>query len=291
MNLLHIGIGGARSNYQTKSVFAGNLLGVNHSMLKSTQEKMERQQKAGNEIAFWEKQKENLKEKECGTVEEIAKKLEMFHSYEDEIAAAKAAYNKEQMSHILDEAEEQGKKNAEAAEKLEPKTPEERREELVEEALGTEEDGSILDEMLDGAEDSLEEAQKSQEQLLEELPEEAADAMEEQLLEELEEVADTKEGQLLEELPEGADTKEGQLLEGLPEETMERELLGNLPEEVAETMEGQLLDKLQEELPAKEGGQLSGKLPKGTAQGLQEIRNIAQQDRRGRAYQSFDIRV
>lgn len=185
MNLFHISIGGnAHNNYRTTSVFAGNLPGLNNGMLKSTQEKMERQQKAGGEIAFWEKQKENLKEKECGTVEEIAKKLEMFHNYEDEIAAVKAAYNNEQMSHILDEAEEQGKKNAEAAKKLEPKTPEERREELVEEALGTEEEESILDEMLDGVQDSAEEIQESQEQLLEELPEEAASGKE-QLLEEL----------------------------------------------------------------------------------------------------------
>ena len=81
MNMFHVSIGGsARSNYQTKSVFAGNLPGIQTSMLKSTQEKMERQQKAGSEIAFWEKQKESLKEKECATVEEIAKKLEMFHN-------------------------------------------------------------------------------------------------------------------------------------------------------------------------------------------------------------------
>ncbi len=146
---------------------------------------MERQQKAGNEIAFWEKQKENLKQKECSTVEEIAEKLELLHNYEDEIAAVKAAYNKEQMSHILDEAEEQGEKNAEAAKKLEPKTPEERQEEMAEEALGIEEDESILDEMLDEVAESMKEVQETQEQMTEEITEEiteeSAESMSEQL--------------------------------------------------------------------------------------------------------------
>jgi len=40
-------------------------------------------------------------------VEDIAKKLEMFHTYEDEIAAAKQEYNSSQMFHIMDEAEEE----------------------------------------------------------------------------------------------------------------------------------------------------------------------------------------
>ncbi|MCI8872377.1 MAG: hypothetical protein HFH51_05915 [Lachnospiraceae bacterium] len=149
-------------------------------MLKSAKDKMERQQKAGTEIAFWEKQKENLKQKECGTVEEIAKKLEMLHNYEDEIAAVKAAYNREQMSHILDEAEEQGEKNAKAAEKLEPKTPEERQEEMVEEALGIEEDESILDEMMDEMTESVEEVSEE----LQETQEEITDSLTEEIMEE-----------------------------------------------------------------------------------------------------------
>ncbi len=173
---MNIGMAGAGfhapGNYQSKSVFAGNLPGLHNSMLKSTQDKMERQQKAGNQIAFWENQKEKLKEMECGTVEEIARKLEMFHNYEDEIAAVKAAYNNEQMAHILDEAQEQGEKNAEAAEKLEPKTPEERREELAEEAAGTEENEGVLEEVTDSMEEVLEETaealEETQEQLLEE---------------------------------------------------------------------------------------------------------------------------
>lgn len=186
MNMLKVSTKiNAHSNYKTQSVFAGNLPGLHNSMLKSAQEKMERQQKAGNEIAFWEKQKENLKSKECGTVEEIAKKLEMFHNYEDEIAAVKAAYNNEQMSHLLDEAEEQGERNAKAAEKLEPKTPEERREEMAEEALGTEDEEGVLEEIMEDMSESIEEVseglQESQEQLLEEMPEEQASNLTEQL--------------------------------------------------------------------------------------------------------------
>lgn len=194
---MNIGMAGAGfhapGNYQSKSVFAGNLPGLHNSMLKSTQDKMERQQKAGNQIAFWENQKEKLKEMECGTVEEIARKLEMFHNYEDEIAAVKAAYNNEQMAHILDEAQEQGEKNAEAAEKLEPKTPEERREELAEEAAGTEENEGVLEEMLEEVTDSMEE-------VLEETAE-ALEETQEQLLEE----------QLAAENPDGADSVSEQL--------------------------------------------------------------------------------
>lgn len=186
MNMFTVSTGNhGAGSYQTKSIFAGSLPGLHNNMLKSAKDKMERQQKAGNEIAFWEKQKENLKQKECSTVEEIAEKLELLHNYEDEIAAVKAAYNKEQMSHILDEAEEQGEKNAEAAKKLEPKTPEERQEEMVEEALGIEEDESILDEMLDEVAESMKEVQETQEQMTEEITEEiteeSAESMSEQL--------------------------------------------------------------------------------------------------------------
>lgn len=51
--------------------------------------------------------------------------------------------------HCMDEAQELGEKIAKAAEKLEPKTAEERRAELVKEALGIEDDSGILDELLD----------------------------------------------------------------------------------------------------------------------------------------------
>ena len=196
MNVFAMGVS-ARSGYQANSIFAGNLPGLHNSMLKSTQEKMERQQKAGSQIEFWEQQKENLKNMECGTVEEIAKKLEMFHNYEDEIKAVKAAYNMEQMSHILDEAEEQGEKNAEAAEKLEPKTPEERREEMAEEALGADKGEGVLEELMEGMEESLEEildeATEPMEESLEEILDEATEPMEESLEEILDEATEPME--------------------------------------------------------------------------------------------------
>lgn len=172
MNLFTASTGlGSHSPGRTKSIFAGGLPVLHNSTLKSAQDKAERQQKATNEIAFWENQKENLKNRECDTVEEIAQKLKAFHSYEDEIAAVKSAYNNEQMGHILDEAQEQGEKNAEAAKKQEPKTPEERREEMAEEALGTEDEESVLDEMLDAVTEAAEETLEEQEEILEEAQE------------------------------------------------------------------------------------------------------------------------
>lgn len=131
------------------SIYAGNLPIMQRPALKSTQEKSERQQKAAGQIEFWEKQKENLKNRECSTIEDIAKKLEMFHSYENEIAAVKMQYNQEQMWHAMDEAREIGEKIAEATEKHEPKTAEERKKEMVEEALGTDEEKGVLTEIMD----------------------------------------------------------------------------------------------------------------------------------------------
>jgi 2-keto-4-pentenoate hydratase/2-oxohepta-3-ene-1,7-dioic acid hydratase in catechol pathway len=58
------------------------------NMLKSTQEKLQRQQERDNKVAFFEAQKENLKNRKADTLEEISEKLEMFHNYENEIAAA-----------------------------------------------------------------------------------------------------------------------------------------------------------------------------------------------------------
>ena len=96
-------------------------------MLKSTQDKLERQQKAQSQIEFFENQKENLKNMQCDSIEDIARKLEMFHSYEDQIAAVKKQYNNEQMFHTMDEARERGEKIAELAEDYAPKTEEERK--------------------------------------------------------------------------------------------------------------------------------------------------------------------
>ena len=56
----------------SNSIFAGSLPMMQRTGLKSTQDKAERQQKAQSQIAFWENQKESLKNIECGTLEEIA---------------------------------------------------------------------------------------------------------------------------------------------------------------------------------------------------------------------------
>ena len=139
------------------SLFAGNLPMMQKPALKSTQEKIERQQKAAGQVQFWENQKEKLKNTECSTIEDIAKKLEKFHSYEDEIASVKMHYNQEQMWHIMDEAKERGEKIAEAAEKTKPKTAEERREDMVEEALGIDDEKGMLSESLEELSDLAEE--------------------------------------------------------------------------------------------------------------------------------------
>ncbi len=117
--------------------------------LKSTEEKIERFQKTQSQIDFFEGKKVALKNKRCTTMDEIAEKLELFNNYNDQIDAVKKQFNQEQMMHCMDEAQELGEKIAKAAEKLEPKTAEERRAELVKEALGIEDDSGILDELLD----------------------------------------------------------------------------------------------------------------------------------------------
>ena len=136
--------------------------------LKSTQQKMERQAECENKITFFENQKESLKNMQCDTLEAIERKLEMLHSYEDQITAAKQEYNNEQMWHIMDEAKERGEKIAEEAEKMKPKTEEERKEELKEEALQTEEKGELTE--------SMEEISDVVEEVSEELLEQAEDS-------------------------------------------------------------------------------------------------------------------
>lgn len=133
-------------------------------MLKSTQDRLERQEQTQKQVDFYEKQKENLKNVSCGSVEEIAEKLKLYQSYEDQIASVKAAYNQEQMFHILDESTERGEKIAEAVDKMEPKTPEERLEEMAEEALGIEDGGEL--------EEAMEELEEVVEELTEEVTEE-----------------------------------------------------------------------------------------------------------------------
>lgn len=153
--------------------FFGN---VANRGLKSTAEKQERQAKCQSQVDFWENKKENLKNMQCSTVEEIAEKLELYHSYEESIAAAKKAYNNEQMWHTMDEARERGEKIAEAAKKNEPKTEEERKEELRKEAAGEEASGGGL---LDALGD------------LSELEEETMEDIQEAELEQIEQTGET----------------------------------------------------------------------------------------------------
>lgn len=132
------------------------LSSIRGGMLKSTRDRMQRQQETEDRVNFFESQKDNLKDVVCESPEEIQRKLEKFHSYDEQIAAAKAAYNHEQMSHMLDEAREMGEKIAEAVEKSKPKTPEERKEEMVEEVLGIEEHDGLLSEIMDQIDEAKE---------------------------------------------------------------------------------------------------------------------------------------
>ena len=130
--------------------FTGNSSILYHNELKSTKQKLERQEQRDNQVAFLENQKSNLKNMECNSLEEISRKLDLFHSYEDQIAAVKAEYNNSQMLHFMDEMRERAEKLAEAAEEYAPKTPEERTEEMLEEALGIEEEkGELMESMED----------------------------------------------------------------------------------------------------------------------------------------------
>ncbi len=89
---MKINIGTVRAS-GSGSLFVGNSILLRGNGLKSTQEKLQRQQERDNKIAFYENQKSSLKNMECESLEEISQKLELFHSYEDQIAAAKEEYN------------------------------------------------------------------------------------------------------------------------------------------------------------------------------------------------------
>ena len=147
--------------------------------LKSTQDRLNRQAERDNKIAFFEQQKENLKNMKADTIDEIARKLDLFHGYEDQIAAAKMEYNNSQMFHVFDEAQELAEKIAEAAEKNKPKTSEERREDMIEEATGVENDG-MLDELMDNLTEEVEEVT---EEMVEELQETSEEVLSEEELE------------------------------------------------------------------------------------------------------------
>ncbi len=205
-------IGISRGTFLQNSPFAG-------TMLKSTQEKMQRQQECDHKVAFYENSIAMLKNTEADSLEDISRKLEMLHSYQDSIAAAKQEYNNQQMRHVMDEAIERGEKIAEASEDMEPKTPEERREEMRKEALGMEEEGLL---------ESMEE--------IAELPEEIG----EELLDDAEELPDEVSGKLSDDAEELPDELSGKLSDDameLPDERNEAACgnIGELPENLSDS--------------------------------------------------------
>lgn len=100
-------------------------------MLKSTKEKLQRQKQRDEKIAFFENQKENLKDMKSVDLEDIERKLELFHTYEDEILAVKQEYNQTQMQHLMDEAEERAEEIEKAVEEKNPKNEEEQNEGIL----------------------------------------------------------------------------------------------------------------------------------------------------------------
>lgn len=139
--------------------------------LKSTQDRLDRQANRDSQIAFFEQQKENLKNMKADSIEDISRKLELLHGYDDQITAAKAEYNNSQMFHILDEARERAEKIAEEAEKYAPKTPEERLEDMIEEATGVDKDAGMLAEAMDELEEITEEMMEESVEELDEMSE------------------------------------------------------------------------------------------------------------------------
>lgn len=144
---------------------------INSNGLKSTQDRLDRQAKRDNQIAFFEQQKENLKNMKADSIEDISRKLDLLHGYDDQITAAKAEYNNSQMFHILDEARERAEKIAEEAEKYAPKTPEERLEDMIEEATGVDKDAGMLAEAMDELEEITEEMMEESVEELDEMSE------------------------------------------------------------------------------------------------------------------------
>ncbi len=168
MNIAVFSPGTAHGSDTPGVIYGGNLMTRRNAELKSTQEKQERQEELQEEVAYWEDRKDELKEMACDTVEEVAKKLDAFHAYEDSIAAAKQSYNSEQMRHVSDEAEEIGERIAEKAEETAPKTEEKRKEEAAQEATeaatGTEDSDGVFEELL---EETAELTEEAEEELLE----------------------------------------------------------------------------------------------------------------------------
>ncbi len=160
-------------NFSNNNLLIGRQ--TNFGMLKSTQDKLQRQADLDGKIAFFEAQKENLKNMQSLNLDDIARKIEMLHSYDMQIAAAKQEYNNSQMFHAMDEAQERGEHIAKAAEKNKPKTEEERREETIEEALGTDEGKGEMSESLEELEELAEKMTEDMAEIPEKLQEEIAE--------------------------------------------------------------------------------------------------------------------
>lgn len=216
--------------------------------LKSREEKAERQQNRDNQVAALEKQKADLKNMECGSLEEIEDKLGLLHSYEDQIKAVKQTYNNEQMRHILDEAREKGEKIAEELEKLAPMTKEEREELLQKEALGIDEDQGMLSELTD--------------ELTEELTEEPDKELSEETVGEItgeaaEEVMQEAAGEIAGEVTEEA---AGEAAEEVMRETAEEPAEGTAGEtavEIPKEASVETAEKAAEKLPQRESEKLA----------------------------------
>lgn len=216
--------------------------------LKSREEKAERQQNRDNQVAALEKQKADLKNMECGSLEEIEDKLGLLHSYEDQIKAVKQTYNNEQMRHILDEAREKGEKIAEELEKLAPMTKEEREELLQKEALGIDEDQGMLSELTD--------------ELTEELTEEPDKELSEETAGEItgeaaEEVMQEAAGEIAGEVTEEA---AGEAAEEVMRETAEEPAEGTAGEtavEIPKEASMETAEKAAEKLPQRESEKLA----------------------------------
>lgn len=216
--------------------------------LKSREEKAERQQNRDNQVAALEKQKADLKNMECGSLEEIEDKLGLLHSYEDQIKAVKQTYNNEQMRHILDEAREKGEKIAEELEKLAPMTKEEREELLQKEALGIDEDQGMLSELTD--------------ELTEELTEEPDKELSEETAEEItgeaaEDVMQEAAGEIAGEVTEEA---AGEAAEEVMRETAEEPAEGTAGEtavEIPKEASVETAEEAAEKLPQRESEKLA----------------------------------
>lgn len=225
--------------------------------LKSREEKAERQQNRDNQVAALEKQKADLKNMECGSLEEIEDKLGLLHSYEDQIKAVKQTYNNEQMRHILDEAREKGEKIAEELEKLAPMTKEEREELLQKEALGIDEDQGMLSELTD--------------ELTEELTEEPDKELSEETVGEIT-------GEAAEEvMQEAAGEIAGEVTEEAAGEAAE-EVMRETAEEPAEGTAGETAVEIPKEASVETAEEAAEKLPQRESEKLAEQHRLEMQE-------------